>query len=162
LDESTDITGRAQLLAISRIVCNGAIIEQFLFCRPLPETTKGQDILGVVDSYFSCHDLSWKPWINICTDGPPSVSRSLKGFVALAKRNNIGIVFAHCFLHREALISKSAVPEVQKVMHETINSRPLQSRLFSALCSVMVAAHTTPTAHGSNVAISGAGASKVL
>jgi hypothetical protein len=52
LDESTDITGKAQLIAFSRTDCNGAITEQFLFCKPLPETTKGQDILNAVDSYL--------------------------------------------------------------------------------------------------------------
>jgi hypothetical protein len=51
--------------------------------------------------------------------------------------------FTHCFLHREALISKSVVPEVQKVLDKMIKminyikSRLLQSRLFSALCSAM-------------------------
>jgi hypothetical protein len=72
LDESTDITGKAEL-AFSRFVCNGDIIEQFLLCKPLPEITKGQDIVDVVDSYFSPHDLSWKSCISICTDGAPSI-----------------------------------------------------------------------------------------
>jgi hypothetical protein len=57
LDKSTDITGKAQLLAFSRFVFNGDITEQFLFCKPLPEATKGQNILDAVDSYFSSHDL---------------------------------------------------------------------------------------------------------
>jgi hypothetical protein len=57
LDESTDITGKGQLLEFSRFVCNGNIIEQFLFCKPLLETTKGQDILDV-HSCFSSPDLS--------------------------------------------------------------------------------------------------------
>jgi hypothetical protein len=71
------------------------------------------------------------------------VSGSLKGFVTLAKQNNPGIVFMYPFLHSEVLISKSVVPEIQKILDETIKmanhikSRPLQSRLFSALCSVM-------------------------
>jgi hypothetical protein len=68
-DEATDIAGKAQLLAFSRFVFNGGIIEQFLICKPLPETTKGQDILVAVYSYFSSHDLSWKSCISICTDG---------------------------------------------------------------------------------------------
>jgi hypothetical protein len=41
LDESTDITGEAQLVAFSKFGCNGDIIEQFLIRKPLPETTKG-------------------------------------------------------------------------------------------------------------------------
>jgi hypothetical protein len=53
LDELSDITGKAQLLIFRKFVCNGDIIEQFLFCKPLPETTKGQDILDVINIYFS-------------------------------------------------------------------------------------------------------------
>jgi hypothetical protein len=60
LDKSTDITGKAKLLAFSMFVCNGDITEQFLFCKPFAETTKGQDILDVVDIYFSSQNLSWK------------------------------------------------------------------------------------------------------
>jgi hypothetical protein len=81
------------------------------------------------------------------------MSGSLEEFVALAKQNSLGIVCTHCFLHRETLISKSAVPEVLKVLEETIKmvnfmaSRPLQSRLFSALCSAMEAVRTQLQLH---------------
>jgi hypothetical protein len=43
-------------------------------------------------------------------------------------------------------------------MAKYIKSRPLQWSFFSALCSAMEAAHTINTAHGSEVAISGASA----
>jgi hypothetical protein len=65
LDESNDITGKAQLLAFSRFLCNGNVIEQFVICKPLPGTTKGQDILDVIESYFSSHHLSRKSCISI-------------------------------------------------------------------------------------------------
>jgi hypothetical protein len=65
LDKSTDITVKAQLLAFSRSVCNRDLIEQFLFWKPLPETTKGQVILDAVDS---SHYLSWKSCIGICRE----------------------------------------------------------------------------------------------
>jgi hypothetical protein len=61
-----------------RYICNGDIIEQLLFGSPLPETTNGQDILDVVESYFGSHDLSWKSCVSIRTDGAPSMSESLK------------------------------------------------------------------------------------
>jgi hypothetical protein len=72
----------------------------------------------------------------------------MKVFIAPAKQTNPGIVLTHCFLHSKALVSKSVVSEVQKVLDEMIKmvnyikSRPLQLRLFSALCSPMGAAHT--------------------
>jgi hypothetical protein len=114
LNESTNITGKAELLAFSKFVCNGDITEKFLFFKALPETTKGQNILDVVDSYFSSRDLSWKPCISICTDRALSMSGSLKGFIALAKQTNHEIVFTHGFLHREALISQLVIPGVQR------------------------------------------------
>jgi hypothetical protein len=52
-------------------------------------------------------------------NGAPSMSGSLKGFVTLAKQNNPGIVFTHCFLHREAFNSKSAVSEVLRVLRQS-------------------------------------------
>jgi hypothetical protein len=124
-----------------------------LFCKALPETTKRHDILEIVGSYFSSHDFSGKSCISICMDGAPSLSGSLEGFVALAKQKNPEIVCTHCFLHRETLISKLVVPEVQKVLDETIKmvnfitSRSLQSRLFSALCSAMEAVRTQLQLH---------------
>jgi hypothetical protein len=96
LDESFDITGKAQPLAFSRYVCNKDITEQFLFCKPLPEITEGQDILDVVDSHFSSYDLPWKSRISMCMDGAPSLSGSLKGFIILSKKRTLEL-FLHTF-----------------------------------------------------------------
>jgi hypothetical protein len=45
LDESTDITGKAQLLAFSRFVSNGDIIEQFLFKSDSQKQQKAKKFL---------------------------------------------------------------------------------------------------------------------
>jgi hypothetical protein len=77
--------------------------------------------------------------MGICRDTAPFMLGRLNGFNALAKQKKLGIGFTHCFVHGEALILKSVVPEVQKVLDEMIKminyikSRPLQLRLFSAL-----------------------------
>jgi hypothetical protein len=70
-------------LKFSRFICNGDITEQFSFCRPLPQATKGQDFVDV-DSYLSFYDLLWK----LCMDGAPFMSGNLKGSVTLAKQEN--------------------------------------------------------------------------
>jgi hypothetical protein len=96
-------------------------------------------------------------------------SGSLKEFVALAKTKNPETLFTNSFLYREVIISKLVVPKVKKYwmrrskMANFIKSRTLQSNVVSRVvfcrggCSP-----TIPTAHGSEVAISRAGAFKVL
>jgi len=41
LDESTDVTGKPQVMTFVRFICDNELIEQFLFCKDLPETTRG-------------------------------------------------------------------------------------------------------------------------
>ncbi|XP_072389281.1 protein FAM200C-like [Diabrotica undecimpunctata] len=52
LDESTDISGKAQLISFVRFVYGPEIIEQFLFCHGLETTTTGTDIFSTVDTFF--------------------------------------------------------------------------------------------------------------
>jgi len=45
INESTDISNHAQLIAFARVIDDeGVIINQFLCCKNLPSTTKGQDV----------------------------------------------------------------------------------------------------------------------
>jgi hypothetical protein len=58
LNNSTDITGEEQLLPFSKFVCNGDIIEQFLLCKPRPETKNAKTFLMlpmVVSVLMICH-----------------------------------------------------------------------------------------------------------
>ncbi|XP_025417424.1 zinc finger BED domain-containing protein 5-like [Sipha flava] len=57
LDESTDISGQAQLLVFIRIVSDEDIVENFLCCKTLPETTKGEDIFEIVGNYLKFANL---------------------------------------------------------------------------------------------------------
>ena len=52
VDESTDIGGKAQLLAFIRYVNSEKITEQFFCCKELTETTKGQDIFDTLNKYL--------------------------------------------------------------------------------------------------------------
>jgi len=102
LDESTDISGQAQLLVFKRIVANEDIVEKFFCCKTLPETTKGEDIFEIVDHYLKFDNLPWDKCIGVCTDGAPAMTGSVKGFISFAKKKNENIIFTRCFLHREA------------------------------------------------------------
>ena len=69
--ESTDMGGKAQLLAFMWYVNNEKITEQFFCCKELTETTKGQDIFDTLNKYILetvCRNLyGWSSidgWVN--------------------------------------------------------------------------------------------------
>ena len=118
VDESTDITNKAHLLAFICFIYGDQIVNQFLCCKEMPGTTKGEDIFKISNSYLVKWDLSWKSCISICTNGAPSMVGCLIGFTTLVKESqNPNIITTHCFLHREALIAKTLGDELRKVLN---------------------------------------------
>ena len=57
LAESTDISGKAQLLAFLLFIRSGKIENQFLFCGELKETTTGNDIFELMDQNIDSKGL---------------------------------------------------------------------------------------------------------
>ena len=153
VDETTDITGKAQLLAFVRFENEGEIMENFLCCKELPETTKGHDIFNILSSYLESYNLSWNQCVGICTDGAPSMIGSVQDFVSRVKEKNSEVITTHCFLHREVLVSKSIGNDLKQVLDITVNmvnfikQRPLKSRMFARLCENMQKDHVTLLLH---------------
>lgn len=153
VDESTDISGKAQLLVFVRFIDDEAIVEDFLCCKELPGTTKGQDVFDVLNSYLEYCGLNWKNCAGICTDGAPAMTGCLKGFVPIAQKQNPNIIHTHCFIHREALIAKTLGSEIKSVLDMVvkivnyIKMRPLKCRQFEKLCVGMEAEHSTLIQH---------------
>ena len=143
IDESTDISNHAQLIAFIRVIDEDAIINQFLCCKQLPTTTKGQDIFDEITICLEKYGLSWDLCVGICTDGAPSIVGSVKGFASLVEKQNPDIVRTHCFLHREVLVSKITQNELKEVLNQVIEmvnfikTRPLKCRIFELLCKDM-------------------------
>ena len=106
VDESTDISNSAQLLAFVRFINDDEIINQFLCCKEMPTFTRGQDIFDMMTGYFRKMNLTWKFCAGICTDGAPCMVGCIKGFSSLAQKENQNLIRTHCFLHREVLVSK--------------------------------------------------------
>ncbi|XP_066952540.1 zinc finger BED domain-containing protein 5-like [Macrobrachium rosenbergii] len=65
------------------------------------------DVMNAVSSFFDKHGLSWNNLVGITTDGAPAMLGSRSGFQAKVKPKAPNAVGVHCFIHREALASKS-------------------------------------------------------
>lgn len=143
LDESTDISNNCQLLIYMRFVDDGNIIEQFYSCKEMPSTTTGQNIYDVVTSTLENDGISWENCTSVCTDGAPAMTGRFKGFVSIIKREFPHIIGTHCFIHREALMTKNLGSELKNVIDSAvkmvnfIKARPLKTRLFRLLCEEM-------------------------
>ncbi|XP_032869060.1 protein FAM200A-like [Amblyraja radiata] len=143
LDESTDVSGNAQLVAFVRYVDT----DDILFCKSLKGKTTGEDIFDVVNATFCENGLCWKSCSSICTDAAASMTGSAKGLIARIKKENPDVMWTHCVIHREALASKKMSPVLHDVLNSSIKvinfikSRPLNARLFRRLCENMGAEH---------------------
>jgi hypothetical protein len=147
-EQVNDITGEAQLLAFSKSVYNGVINEQFLLYQPLPETKKAKTflmlliVISVLMIGMEIMHQHRHGWCSLHVGKPERIHHT-------GQTKEFQNCFTHCFLHRVTLISKSVVPEVQKVLDKMtkmvnyIKNGPLHSRLFSALCSAMEATHNS-------------------
>lgn len=147
LDESTDVSSCAQLLVFVRYLHEGDIKEEFLFCSPLETTTKGEDIMKQMNSFFEAGGLEWKKVCGVCTDGAPAMLGCRSGFQTKVKELAPQAKSVHCFIHRYALASKT-LPASLIVVLETvikvvnyIKSGALNTRLFRELCKDMNSDH---------------------
>ncbi|XP_043944978.1 zinc finger BED domain-containing protein 5-like [Protopterus annectens] len=152
IDESTDVSGKAQLMAFVRFSNGTKMLEQFLFCRALIET-KGEDIFKCVSQFFVQNSLLWEWCMAVCTDGAPSMTGNVRGFASMAKRKKS----KHChnsLLHsQEALVSKTMGTDLQSILDDVIKMvnfikvRPVKFRVFEMLCTDMGADHYTLLMH---------------
>lgn len=143
IDESTDISNKAQLIAYLRVVMNQSIQNQFFFCSELKETTTGQDIFELVDQNIESKGLKWENCVSICTDGAPAMQGRKKGFVAHVLKINPMVEIVHCMIHREVLVSKALPEKLSQAMSEVVKvvnyvkSNALRTRIFASLCEAM-------------------------
>lgn len=147
LDESTDVQSCAQLLVFVRYIHEGVIKEEFLFCRSIESTTRGEDVMKILSDFFEEEGLDWKMLCGVCTDGAPSMLGNKSGFVKLVKEKSPDVAAVHCMIHRQALACKTlpqTLLETLNIVIETVNfikSSALNSRLFKLLCEEMNADH---------------------
>ena len=68
IDESTDISGAAQLLENVRYVDADSIKETFFFCKEMESHTTGEEIFRVTNNYLKENSLTWNMCVSLCTD----------------------------------------------------------------------------------------------
>uniref|UniRef100_A0A8C7Z0S1 DUF4371 domain-containing protein n=1 Tax=Oryzias sinensis TaxID=183150 RepID=A0A8C7Z0S1_9TELE len=140
LDESTDVSGHAQLVAFVRHINTDDICEHILLCKEM-------------EGFFTRNTISWKSCSSVCTDAAASMTGIAIGLIARIKKENPNIKWTHCVIHREALASKKMSPVLHDVLNDSIKvinfikSRPLNARLFRSLCENTGAEHTELLLH---------------
>ncbi|KAG6929621.1 zinc finger BED-type containing 9, partial [Chelydra serpentina] len=142
LDESTDIALCSQLLVFARYMVEGDFKDEFLFCKTLDTSTKAQDVMEIVNNFFEVHGLDWANLVGVTTDGAP-VLGSRSGFQTSVKQHAPMVTGVHCFIHREAIASKTLPDQLNAVFKglvkvvNYIRSSALKTRLFKRFCQDM-------------------------
>uniref|UniRef100_A0A0L8G0L3 DUF4371 domain-containing protein n=1 Tax=Octopus bimaculoides TaxID=37653 RepID=A0A0L8G0L3_OCTBM len=98
LDESTDITSESQLMVYVQY-CSSEMLEDFLFCYPMPTRTTLEEVFKVLDSFLFQSGLLWSQCIGICTDRAASMTGIHSGVVGYIKKVAPNITATHCMIH---------------------------------------------------------------
>ena len=113
LDETTDITGKAQLIVYARFLDmeRMKIVDHYMFCLPIGIDTTALSVFSKVDNYFSEHEVMQSKCKSVSTDSARTVVGVRSGVIALIKQVAPEVVSIHCILHREALVAKKLANE---------------------------------------------------
>jgi hypothetical protein len=85
--------------------------------------------------------------VDISKDGAQAMSGIQKDLVARIEKVASLVKWTHCCIHREVLVSRRMPSKMKTFLDEAvkivnfIKARPLNSRLFSALCNEMGSNH---------------------
>jgi len=140
LDESTDIVLCSQLLVFTRYIKDDCVKEEYLFCKSLSTTTRGEDIFETLKQFIEENGLDWSKLVGICTDGTPSMMGIRSGFQALVKQVAPQVLSYHCLIHRYALAVKTLPPELLSTLNDIVKilnhvrGNATNTRLFKVLC----------------------------
>jgi zinc finger BED domain-containing protein 5/7/8/9 len=148
LDEATDSNKDAHLIAYVRFCDGMSAVEELLFCKLIELKATALALFAILNDFINEANLEWKNCVGICTDGARSMSGRFHSIQALVKQKSPQCIWTHCMIHREALASKDMSPGLDFVLKSVvavvnyIKMRPLKSRVFSAICKDVGAAHS--------------------
>ncbi|XP_078504130.1 zinc finger BED domain-containing protein 5-like [Lissotriton helveticus] len=144
LDEATDVSKDAHLIAYVRYCYETLLLEDFLFCKPIKGRATGSDLFDIINDFMNIHGLKWENCVGICTDGAPSMCGARAGLKANVLKVAPHILWTHCMIHREALAVRNIDSELEDVLNSAIklvNFIKTRARLFAILCAEMGAEH---------------------
>ena len=84
-DESTDVAQCSQLMAFARYVHRDSFEEGFIFCHALEATTKADDVMAFILSFFEEAKFPRNKPVGVYNDGAPYKLSSRSGFNAQVK-----------------------------------------------------------------------------
>ncbi|KAK2709210.1 hypothetical protein QYM36_013019 [Artemia franciscana] len=117
LDESTDVSGEAQVIVFVRYQDCSDIRENILFCQNLQSRTTGEELFKVIDKFFAEGGILWDWCLSVCSDGAAALTGKNNGLMAWIRKKNPKVKWLHCIIHRQALASK----RMNAHLHETLN-----------------------------------------
>nr|XP_047143364.1 protein FAM200A-like [Hydra vulgaris] len=97
--------------------------------------------------FFNDNQLQWKYLFGITTDGAPAMMGCKSGLQTRVKEIAPNVVGVHCFIHRQALATKTLPGSLKTVFNQLvklvnyIKSSALNTHLFTKFCSDLNAEH---------------------
>lgn len=141
LDETTDVTHCAQLMAFVWYVNAGDVKDEFLFCEQFETTATAQAVFNQVNAFFESNGTEWKNLCGICNDSAPATMGARSGFQQKGKHVSPNVIVIYCGIHRYVLAAKTlpiclnAVVDVVIRAVNYIKAHVLNSFLFRELCN---------------------------
>ncbi|XP_026371976.1 protein FAM200A [Ursus arctos] len=150
LDESTEIASGPTLLVYVRYVWQDDFIEDLLCCLSLNSHITGLDLFTELEKCIvGQYKLNWKNCKGISSDGAANMTgKHSRVIEKLLEVTHNSALWNHCFIHREALVSKEIPPSLMDVLKNVvkivnfIKGSSLNGRLLEIFCSETGVNHT--------------------
>nr|XP_019573910.1 PREDICTED: protein FAM200A [Rhinolophus sinicus]XP_019573911.1 PREDICTED: protein FAM200A [Rhinolophus sinicus] len=150
LDESTDNASCPTLLVYVRYVWQDDFIEDLLCCLNLNSHITRLDLFTELEKCIvGQYKLNWKNCKGISSDGAANMTgKHSRVIEKLLEATHNNALWNHCFIHREALVSKEIPPSLMDVLRNAVKTvnfikgSSLNSRLLEILCSEIGVNHT--------------------
>ncbi|KAK0146239.1 General transcription factor II-I repeat domain-containing protein 2 [Merluccius polli] len=154
LDESVDVNDIPRLAVMARY-CDSTVREELCCLKPMPDTTKGEDIARALIEHFEERGINMDKVFAVTTDGAPAMVGRQKGAVKLIEEK-VGhpIMKLHCIIHQENLCAKMSnsdlnevMATVAKIINFIVKRSALTHRQFQALLEELDSAYTDLPLH---------------